>query len=553
MAKININMNEIETRLCKEIATNFNIAGDEVRVCSALGDLMMVSTIAIKEDPLFNSNVRGGVWRKKELSEGSSDPNEFEIVFPSLGYAIERNGDEVRIDEEGFTMVDNRKRVEERVKCGNVKFMLCHGGMVVRLAIYKGQLLSMTHTNMNSSKTRWGNASLTELSQKLGLPNHASVFGDVNQDDITTCAHFMLVHPRCVTVTRQNLNGFGYIVCLGAARSSVTTTDRWVAPMTTPTTDDFPGKLEHDLGVINPVCIPTENVNEMLKYGFYDSKKVVDERLLTGESVMALVDGAYMIKITPPSVLWRESMRGGDPSIRNRFFTLLSDVYDPDTFRKNYFFLDANVHQIKTVVTEGDSFVWATEYTPTIEYLERLRTDTGERARIIFINYILSLPVTEQLDALSLFDEYINGIDKLVKFIMMVRSGYFHFIDPKNLKCVGSIHGQYTRENGHVYHKGESNLCYDITDELYRTPHSSQLVLMKAPHRRINDIIKQANLHANRNVRGRVSNVHFDKMVTRNINFLLSKEGLDSNGNSTLYKMIRQCDAWVTPEDVNGK
>jgi hypothetical protein len=372
----------------------------------------------------------------------------------------------------------------------------------------------------------------------------------VNENDVTTCAHFMLVHPKCITVTRQNLNGFGYIVCLGVTRSNVTTTDKWVGPMPTPTIDDFPGKLEHHLGVINPVYIPTEKINEVLKYGFYDSNEVVDERLLTGESIMALVDGAYMIKITPASVCWRESMRGGDPSIKNRFFTLLCDVYDPDTFKEKYFFLDVDIAQIKTIVTEGDSFVWAKECTPKVEYLEMLRTDTRERTRVIFINYILSLPVTDQLDALGLFEEYLKGFDKLVKFVMMVRSNRFHFIDPKNLKCVGSIHTDYTRENGHLYHKGESNMCYDITSELHRTPHGLQLVLLKTPHRRILDIIKQANVYANKNVRGRTSDVHFDKMVTRNINFLLSKEGLDSNGNSTLYKMIRQCDAWLTPEEV---
>lgn len=533
-----------EALLNRRSLSSVHITNDDIKVQSLKSDvphseeLFMVTTTIYDENPEFNRMTRGAIW--------TFDGDNIKLLYPSLGYPKEIVADSVEYqDNEDGTRTFTVGGEEFQAK-HHAELHVCTEGFVVRMAVYKGVELLMTHSNIEGLRFKWGSVRLSDVATKLGLPTHKELFGELGPDDITECVHFMMTADGTVSGTRHDFseNG-GYITWLGSNISGVVDYKKKVMKFKDIKFEDFDGTLiKEPLGVINPIPLDLEQANHMLEFGYreaFDYNPTFPE-LLPGEAVMLIIDSEHMIKVVPPPLKWRNDMRAGDPSIRNRFYHLTAN----QDLGSNMFLLTmGNLSNVKDLIKEGPLVrINVHDYNTHQNYLKRLTTDHYERVRVFYFNYIFSLPPAEQRRYTGLYEEYVSSCDKLVNFFLAYHKKSLDFINPKTLPELGTINATLNPLPGHTYHKGKDNMVYDITEPLSKNPRN-YIVLLEKPHKRIDNILSQAYKFTRSKIRGRVSDAHFDNMLMKNIRFLISKEHGD-----TKYQMIRQCDAWVLKDTM---
>ena len=349
----------------------------------------------------------------------------------------------------------------------------------------------------------------------------------------------MASHELTVTGTRQIFgDSKGYITLLGVADTSEFNKEekmevKYIAKELT--LDEFPGEIKENLGVIAPIKISLKEANDFLKTGFFQGNECSDERLRTGESVIVYV-GDERIKVTSSSFAWRNSLRGGNPSIECQYYHLVCSPFDPNDYIT---LAPGPVSMIKTLLEKGENFFWA----PIVELndteLDIYQTDVYARARFIYFNYLLSLPPSDQKSFADLYNNFVSGTDRLVGYIMSFYRGRLHFVDPRNLREV-KAEEQKNPVKGCLYIKGGDTRHFEITN--LNVPVGKDLVILKGPHPRVINITTQSSKFTNeyiqkRNIRA--SDAFYEKQMIYNIRYLLSKE----NAN-TRYQMTRQCNAW---------
>jgi hypothetical protein len=511
----------------------YKLGVEDVTVSSLDGcdELFLVNTTVYNEDHEFNTCTRGAVW--------TMDEGKLNLLWPSLGYAKEVVVDRI-VESDGCLTCG----IEEIRPEFDSSFTFCVEGFVARMGVYKGTKVVMTHSNINGLKFKWGNARLSVIAEELGLPSHEELFGELGDDDITQCVHFMLSYKDTVTGTRHDFaKGAGYITLLGSTSTDRVNKEMIYKPKTIEY-DDFEGSLiSAPLGVIEPIRLSLEEANDMLKFGFREPYDYTYPELLPGEAVMMTIDGNKLFKLSPPSLKWRNDMRAGDPSVKNRFYQLASDPWKEDDFTSRYFVLDlGSCSNVRDMIKDGPLLRVEALKTGDMKLLSH---DHYERARQIYLNFIFSLPPAIQREQVNLYDDYIKAYDRLILYIRQYYHERMIFVNPNTLTKLGTINSKLEYEPGHKYHKGKDNMVYDITELMKDTSHQKFYVLLTKPHFRIDNILGQACRYTNSKLRKGVSDKHYTDMLMRNVRFLLTKEASQSK-----YQMVKQCDAWVTEETI---
>lgn len=554
-------MNSTLVNICKKLGVN----AAEMRIIDSKGDLSMVLPAEGCSDAVARTpGVRGSVWR--QLENGDVKP-----VYGTLGYADEYVADHITLrvnpSNNACSVVLTNYHTGSSVilDVGVRAITMCYEGLVYRIT----KDFAMNHRKLDARESTWGDAKYGALFTALGLPDASVLFSAGMPDDI--CHVFMAVHRTTITGTRQVFEGdAGYIVYLGAVDENNRRVPEKDYPFPHMSPETFPDVVTHNLGVICPVQLSIDEANYFLDNGFYGKLTTRDQRLKPGESIILHTLSGELIKVISSGFHWRNSLREGSTGIVNQYYKLVG-VWDaneldgekpgkkpsnPDatrewtkkTFAETFLPLDpGDVGTLRSFIERGKYYVYADELPCfTDEYLTRITTDVYERARVVYFNYLLSLPISSQREHVNMYGNYIADTDNLVAYIAMARKHAFHYIDPRDLVSVGSTKQPKEEVDEllkHAYHrKGCDNRIFDIRPALERLPNGKELVLLKEEHPRIASLIDAAETRAKRDKRRmrNVSDVMYEEMVLSNVKWLLAREWSNKR-----FQMAKQAYAWI--------
>ena len=556
------------------ICNKLNVDVAEMRIIdtktTSEGDLVMVFPVENCSDELARAKgVRGSVWTVRD--------NDVVPVYGTLGYAEEYVADHIslRVDlatgANSVVLTNYHTGTSIILEVGVSYITMCNEGLVYRVT----KDFKMNHRKIDAKDSTWGEAKYSTIFESLGLPSSDVLFSNGLPTDV--CHTFMAVHRHTITGTRQVFEGdAGYIVYLGAVDENNNRAPHKDYPFPHMSFDDFPNVVTENLGVINPIVFTLDEANEFLNNGFYGRMTTNDQRIKTGESVILHTMNGDRIKIVSSGFHWRNSLREGSTSIPNQYYKLVHGewdeqegkdsqgrpvyerngkartvkVWNKQDFAAKFLPIDpSNVKTLKEFILNGGRYVYAEETKPfTEDQLKRYETDVYERARIVYFNYLLSLPLPVQREYVGLYDQYVADTDNLVEFIQMIRKGYTFYVDPRTLTSVGStkqpaaeVQELFKNPN---YRKGCDNRIFDLTEVIAKKPIYDELVLLKEPHPRIAGLVDTAVKKAEMQVRKKgfknVSDTMMEEMIITNIRWLLAREHFN-----TRFQMTKQAYAWV--------
>lgn len=559
-------MNNTLNNICNKLGVNVA----EMRIIDSKttsnGELVMVFPVENCSDELARvKGVRGSVWK---MEGGDVVP-----VYGTLGYADEYVADHIGLHynmatgKNSVVLTNYHTGTSVILEVGITHISMCNEGLVYRVT----KDFMMNHRKFDARDSTWGEAKYSTIFDMLGLPNPEVLF-DGRPDDI--CHVFMAVHRHTITGTRQVFRGdAGYIVYLGAVDEHNNRVPSKDYPFPHMEYNEFPNEVTENLGVIRPVLFTLDEANDFLDCGFYSKVTTNDPRLKPGESIIIHTMSGDRIKVVSSGFHWRNSLREGSTSVVNQYYNLVHGVWDEieykdrygrsvrskngkaktikvwnkDAFKAKFLPIDPDsVKNIKDFITNGNFYVYADETSPfTEEQLKRYETDVYERARVVYFNYLLSLPVSSQREYIGLYDQYVSDTDNLVRFIQMSRKGMFVYVDPRTLPIVGSAKqspAEVEELLKCVFHrKGCDNRIYNIRSALDGL-NGKELVLLKEPHPRIGSLVEAATNEAKWQCKGfrNVSDVKMEEMITSNIRSLLTRENFN-----TKFQMAKQAHAWI--------
>lgn len=364
------------------------------------------------------------------------------VIAPSFGYTPTVIGSEIMV-KNGNTVVVNEGQPDVdlpiTIDDPNVKFKRVHEGVVFREFWYDGERYSITHKRLRPLKSRWGNSPFfLDMYKAAGYPSDEELF-DTTKRFSTSCYSFLVSHPSLLVGTKQIVESpylvFLYHHVIDPKRPSEETAPGKMAFETTP---EITGKVSTPF-IHNPPSLTLEQVNKHLKFGYYDTFSCDDYRMYTGEAIIAYKmdqgNVSYIVKINSPSYEHRCVMRGDNHNINHQFYALMNKITPPIKYQN-----DANQEQEKYIADFEKKFIVTELYDKeallsiynaagTIltlpksnrqELLNHILYDRDTRLRILWINYVLSLPPSSQKAGLDILDEYFSNRKKVTTWLQQI-------------------------------------------------------------------------------------------------------------------------------------
>jgi hypothetical protein len=162
-----------------------------------------------------------------------------------------------------------------------------------------------------------------------------------------------------------------------------------------------------------------------LKWGYYTEYPTDDPRQGTGEALIVYTETEGVItdivRVHSPSFDWRLTMRGNNANIVHQFYTLLNTVYPNISSEETWSNLQKRY--IMFPIYEPASikhFYQTTGYILTIPQGEISRDDyfnKEHRIKLLWLNYVLSLPPWLQGRGIDLLEEFRKDRNDLAEWI----------------------------------------------------------------------------------------------------------------------------------------
>jgi hypothetical protein len=509
--------------------------------------LVQVDFNAEQEVPTGLEFLRSSVWAKvdgKPLCVAVNTPEPVDYVTSSV--SIEDDGKTVKL-EDGLVITSKQQII---FTCGVE-------GFHVRLARFRGEDLFITRSKIQGELSNWGPTNIRDAFLRVGGVSHDYLFEDTHSHHLVY--HMMVSARGSITGTRQLFSNpdSGYVTLLTATSSWKPGTlayepntgteyggsmsfPRYITLSADPEKEEkikvdydgrhlkvysyseFPGNVEGPLGVIGLVPVPYEQVNEFLNWGFYE--KLADKcdlRAQPGESLTFLADGVTY-RITHPSFEWRNSLRrtkdghSGEPKISLPLHrAVLGNFASQAQFDEKFLNITSlPIATIREILTEGNPLVWI-GYQDNSNLYEEIKANVSERRRVAFINFVLSVPHHEQLEALELWGSISDKLEKLVQFIIGLQRNQFFVVDTseasrlvKRLTTKEESRIEAESRGARVY-RGVNGFYYEDTGLSRRLPYGKFYVLLANKktciHPTVVNIAKGAQREASdksRNARG---------------------------------------------------
>lgn len=298
-------------------------------------------------------------------------------------------------------------------------------GVVIRVLWHKGKMIRITHRRINSERSRWGSAkTFISMYEEAGGPTDEELF-DTTKPFSSTVYDFLVVAPELLVGTRQRVTT-PYLVFLAEREMDLKRPADEVAKGKGEfvVTDVITGAVNQRL-IYSPKKLDLAEANQHLKFGYYNTFNVSDERQLTGEAVIIynIVDGVVrdIVKIHSPSYEWRVNMRGNNPNIRNQFYCLLNAVYSDINTDDAWKALSSRFvllplydeKSIKERYEQSEAILTI----PQGDVSRDMFKSRDARIHLLWLNFMLSLPSNQQKSALNLLAQFKSERDEVISWL----------------------------------------------------------------------------------------------------------------------------------------
>lgn len=361
------------------------------------------------------------------------------VIARSFGYTPTVVSDRIEVIDDTITLVDTQKTIH---KYDPEKTLIkrVFEGVVIRVIWYEGKSYRLTHRKINPSKSRWGNSPLfLDMYKEAGGPTDEELF-DTTKPFSDSCYVFLVCHPKLLVGTRQMVNK-PYIVCLAHYKMDIKQDESLVASGI----DSFKRSSEvtsevNESFVHYPSNLTLEDANKHLMDGYYDRINVEDERQKAGEAIILyeMKDGRpeKIIKVHSASYDWRIQMRGNDSNVKHRFYCLLDLVYNCQNTPPSQLLNALSSKLVLFPAYEKSQLLEYLEankgvlFIPDNEEIEFAPEDFQTRESkiyLLWINYVLSLPLNLQRDALGLYESLLEDKKGIAKKLFDIHMGKYNF------------------------------------------------------------------------------------------------------------------------------
>ena len=353
------------------------------------------------------------------------------VVASSYGYTPTVKLNQLQLQGHTLNMQDENNNAHT-IPAEELVIKRVYEGTVMRVIFYDSQVYRLTHKKIRPLKSRWGTSPFfTKMYQEAGGPTDEQIF-NTNKPYSPWCYVFLIVHPKLLMATRQNIT-HPYVVLLDIRHMYSSDIDS--APFdindiesqqvhTFETSNDIMLSNTPHVKIPDPLSIYEANMH--LHTGYYQPLPVRDPRQSTGEALIIykIKDGQVMdiIKVNSIGYDYRFKLRGADDSnMYHRFFSLV-DMANRDIAQyPEYCDLKQKIvtiqpidhTQLKVMFQQYGNILYLPEYDIPLE----CRRDKYYILNQIWLNYIIALPLSLQYSAIDFLQQFIQERANVVKWL----------------------------------------------------------------------------------------------------------------------------------------
>jgi len=404
------------------------------------------------------------------------DVREKVTVAKSFGYTPVIVADKL---ERGIHTFKDTAGQTHELNMSNLKFRMGREGLVIKVFKHNGKVYLSSHKKVDVSRSNLGDSiTFDKMYEKLGGPTEELFDKDALYSPF--CHTFIVSHKDLLIASRINMMHVeGYLFYLGATR--MWDKETWGGEKVN--IEQEPKVPE---GILESDYIPLDIANHHLKYGFHPDEPVSSNPLLwSGEYVIGYDQANdQWYRFESPSYHFRLNIREKDVNLRHGFYkhlTLTLKAGKKDAVQ----ILDQYKQQFTAVAYVDPTSIYSSVRSKGyIVSWPRERQDALTTKNLVYNTwacYLLSCPLHLQVEAAGFYNDYYET-------------------------CVQC----YTR-------------IFNIWDKTLKLSEPSFLKsgLEQIARKRIDDIIRQSQIHDAKNV---TDNLSASKIFHSNCKNLISKE-----------------------------
>jgi hypothetical protein len=280
-----------------------------------------------------------------------------------------------------------------------------------------------------------------------------------------------------------------------------------------------------------------------LKHGFFVSVDAPDPRMGTGDSIHVQL-GGHALRIQPHGSFWRNQIRNHDPNVRHMVYMRLAKSFTSwEDFDKEYMLISppsaAELKKIYEPMKLDDGSVIETYfvYTDLDKLTPKLAQDYERKHELyrwlVFCNVLMSLSYHDQINSLSLFEDFENDRARAINYIYANLKRKVYHADPEKFPAVGHVKEGIVAPRGKVYKADVRGIMRDVTS--IKLHPGQTLALLKHPHNRVNEIVAEVNttMESNRMSKGRYENER-----------TLINKALNKSEPNHVFQILKQSGVW---------
>jgi hypothetical protein len=367
------------------------------------------------------------------------------VITDSFGYTPTIVADKIEFNSGNLNMIDKDGK-EFSFNEENVHINKLYEGVVIRVIWYNNKCFFLTHKKINPLKSRWGSSKyFLDMYKDANGPTAEQLF-DTSKPYSNTCYFFLVVDKALLVGTRQHVEN-PYICFLFKKTLDINRdVSECCEGISSFNINEKVGSIITEPCIINPNKLTIDEANAHLKYGYYKEFKFEDVRQLTGEAliVYTMENGNIknMVKVHSTSYEWRVNMRGNNPNITHQFYSLLNSVYmdfktdnsnDRQSKRNNKQSSGNDKLKQKLVLYPLYDLTSLQKYYNTNNGIINLQVlndkyasynTRDERIILLWINYVISLPVHLQGQGLDIINNFHIEKVSIIEKLSMIESMY---------------------------------------------------------------------------------------------------------------------------------
>lgn len=303
----------------------------------------------------------------------------------------------------------------------NFKYTRSYEGVLLYITRLNGFNYYNTSKKINVEKSKWGNSpTFVSMFKSAKGPSHEQLF-NLNYETSPFCYIFLIVHPDLIVGSRQNVNSpyLIFIKCIKMFSPELFDNCEMIQKKDYDLNNNIIPSIINKPEIYKDTFLTLEEANDFLIEGYYKNSNYN-----SGESILVWEKNNIILKINSKDYVKRCDMRGDNPNIKKRFYKKIDDakinkktnkkIYISN-FSKEYTFYDIYTKNTLKQVWEKNRGIIILPISNDID--EKILLDYNYRKYIVWINYVLCLPLHLQIIALNLLSDYSKDCTMLTDFI----------------------------------------------------------------------------------------------------------------------------------------